>query len=105
MAFKAINFDGGVGVTTLAEIGRFGRDALTDRAGVTGNAGLERITTGTNAAAQRVIALVSEQFHVVAPHKSGFGNTFTPACFFNQRLQTARRWGLTLGRSCRAHAQ
>jgi hypothetical protein len=89
VALKAVDLDRCIVVATLTKIAGFGIDTLTGLAGVTSNTFLQGILAGTDAAAQRVIALVLEKFHVVTTHERGLFYTSASARLFDQGLQCA----------------
>jgi hypothetical protein len=91
VALKTVDADCRVRVATLAKIA-FIRDAMRFFIGVTGNALLQAELPLAVAPAQRVVTLVLEHLHVVAPHEGRICYTGGArlGCF-NFRLQATRR--------------
>jgi hypothetical protein len=95
VALKAVKLDGSVGVATLTKIGVRRRHAVGGFTGVAIDAGLQAVLAGANATPERVIPLVLEQLHVVAPHKSRVRHALATPRRFNHRLRHPRARRLT----------
>src|SRR3990172_8105783 len=70
MTFEAIHLHRGVGMTTLAET-FFAQHAVGLGARMAVDAVLEAVFVGTDAAQHGLIALVQNQFHMIAAHQLG----------------------------------
>jgi hypothetical protein len=95
MAFKTINFHGGIGMAALAKIAGLCGNAVAGFAGVAINTRFERMLTGSISTAQGIVALVFEQIHVVTPHKSGVSYTLSPLRWFDNRSRWLRPYHRT----------
>jgi hypothetical protein len=89
MALEAVDFDGGVVVATLAKIGVRCGHAVGDLAGVAIDTGLQAVLARAYATSKRVIPLVLEQLHVVAPHESRVRDALATSRTFYHRLWQA----------------
>jgi hypothetical protein len=86
VALETVNLYGCVVVTTLAKIGVRCGNAVGGLAGMAIDASLQAVLAGSHAPSERVVALVFEQLHVVAPHEGGVLDALPTTGNLNYRL-------------------
>jgi hypothetical protein len=90
MALEAVDVDGGVVVATLAKIGVRRRHAVGYLAGMAIDTGFQAVWARAYATSERLISLVLEQLHVIAPHESRVSHALATPGSFHYRLWHAR---------------
>lgn len=90
MALETVNLYGCVVVATLTKIGLRCGNAVAGLAGMAIDAFLQTVFAGSHPPPERVVALVLEQLHVVAPHEGRVLDALTTTGALNHRLRHPR---------------